>query len=549
MQVQWSAVKTACLVTLATLVLLASVEMFLRYAAKAAPAYVDYTFYDNLLGDLPPNTAVVDNLIQGLPYHVTTDAQGLRKAPGLAAPQARRKTVRILCLGDSFTFGVGVDDAYTYPALLRRFLEQRYPDTRFEVFNSGIPFFDIVDELDYWQQKGWKLHPDIVICQFFYNDVQTMNGGAFRRTNRFPPKKYNRVVDAFRNLRLVQAASALAYKLGLPKPVQAGSSEADKAWYAGRYSGPVTDEQATIINTTSRILDQRTIGQIAGRWDAYFRNLLELRRDVTATGAQFLFLSIPDRSQVLTDLHAPSTALNTRLDSAGIAFVDCLPLFRKLYYRNRTEPYNTPYDFHTNKIGNTLIAHELAAAIGVGDAGDIRIVPPRNFPYDAIKNVPLVFDGKTIVASGGQAGVTVSCRTTGLAFQGASADRPQVEITDYNEVPGELTLVLRPERALRYFAVNMRPILFNQAQNGGIKGFVSYAPGQSELLIDRDHDTSSDTPYIYEHYAPEGGITEVTLRFFIGKSTGILFDKNVEGLKDFFVFSYEGATPAGAVGP
>jgi len=48
-------------------------------------------------------------------------------------------TLRIVCLGDSTTFGTGSNDDETYPAQLQNILRRRYPGRNVEVINAGIP--------------------------------------------------------------------------------------------------------------------------------------------------------------------------------------------------------------------------------------------------------------------------------------------------------------------------------------------------------------------------------------------------------------------------
>lgn len=60
---------------------------------------------------------------------------------------------KILCLGDSFTEGVGASQDSCWPALLQLKLDQSYPDS-FEVINAGIGGSDIYFE--------WKLYEGIL---------------------------------------------------------------------------------------------------------------------------------------------------------------------------------------------------------------------------------------------------------------------------------------------------------------------------------------------------------------------------------------------------
>ncbi|MCM8791535.1 MAG: SGNH/GDSL hydrolase family protein [Candidatus Omnitrophica bacterium] len=49
------------------------------------------------------------------------------------------ETIRIVCVGDSHTFGVGTSVVYSYPAQLEKLLNLNNPNQKFSVVNLGIP--------------------------------------------------------------------------------------------------------------------------------------------------------------------------------------------------------------------------------------------------------------------------------------------------------------------------------------------------------------------------------------------------------------------------
>lgn len=71
---------------------------------------------------------------------------------------------RILCLGDSFTFGLGVDFEETYPQQIERILRQEDPGTR--VLN-GSTGGNAVDALKFLKEQGLALEPYLVILQVY----------------------------------------------------------------------------------------------------------------------------------------------------------------------------------------------------------------------------------------------------------------------------------------------------------------------------------------------------------------------------------------------
>ena len=84
-------------------------------------------------------------------FSVSTNAQGFR-GPEL---QETKSSTRILCLGDSVTFGWGVAQEESYPALLAQSLS-------LEVINAGVPAMK-PRHIAQWSAQLRSLEPDIVL--------------------------------------------------------------------------------------------------------------------------------------------------------------------------------------------------------------------------------------------------------------------------------------------------------------------------------------------------------------------------------------------------
>jgi lysophospholipase L1-like esterase len=85
-------------------------------------------------------------------------------------PAKPAETFRILCLGDSTTFGWSVADGETYPAQLEKLLQERRPGRNFQVLNLGVTGYSSLQgrELFLTQAAGWQ--PDLVLFAFGPND-------------------------------------------------------------------------------------------------------------------------------------------------------------------------------------------------------------------------------------------------------------------------------------------------------------------------------------------------------------------------------------------
>lgn len=78
---------------------------------------------------------------------------------------------RVVCLGDSFTFGEGVKEPDTWPRQLERLLAARMPVRRVEVINAGVQAYDTKDAAALYLLKLAAYRPDAVILGFCLNDA------------------------------------------------------------------------------------------------------------------------------------------------------------------------------------------------------------------------------------------------------------------------------------------------------------------------------------------------------------------------------------------
>jgi len=90
---------------------------------------------------------------------------------GLRGPDAATSGKHaVLCLGDSVTYGYGVDDGHTYPAELQKTLDQRFPG-RYAVLNGGVdgyPTAFMREKFLYLWDRG--IHPDVVVVGYSFNE-------------------------------------------------------------------------------------------------------------------------------------------------------------------------------------------------------------------------------------------------------------------------------------------------------------------------------------------------------------------------------------------
>jgi len=94
--------------------------------------------------------------------------QGLRDRV-FAIPKPPPGTHRILVLGDSIAYGVGVSPGETFAKVLERQLDR--PGRRVEVINAGVLGYTAYNEERYYAARGRDFQPDVVVVAFCMNDV------------------------------------------------------------------------------------------------------------------------------------------------------------------------------------------------------------------------------------------------------------------------------------------------------------------------------------------------------------------------------------------
>ncbi|MET0152625.1 MAG: SGNH/GDSL hydrolase family protein [Candidatus Binatia bacterium] len=104
---------------------------------------------------------------------VRINAFGLR-GPDVSATK-RAGVIRVLCLGDSCTFG----SLHPYPEMLQAILDERAPG-RFEVLNGGVIGYTSVHGLEWFERELGRLSPDVVTLYYGWNDMWRQKDSAVR---------------------------------------------------------------------------------------------------------------------------------------------------------------------------------------------------------------------------------------------------------------------------------------------------------------------------------------------------------------------------------
>lgn len=153
----------ATAVLLVVVVALALGELMIRIVQPQRSLY-PRTQFSTGYGFLPlPETTMVNEVPGRWRFTYRTNAQSHRGT----APPISNRYVRpvVVVLGDSYTFGVGVDDGQEYAQGLRDRLAGRY-----DVANFGVEGWGLTQEIRRFYEVGQLYQPSVVVLQFCAND-------------------------------------------------------------------------------------------------------------------------------------------------------------------------------------------------------------------------------------------------------------------------------------------------------------------------------------------------------------------------------------------
>lgn len=150
----------------------ASIILFIQTVMYTQPiAEASHTEYDEELGWVNlPNVSRPN--MYGPGVYVTTNSQGFRNRQDFS-PTVPSDKIRLICSGDSFTFGYGVDNEHTWCHLLA---EQ---DSRLQGVNMGQGGYGVDQAYLWYKRDGTELEHDIHLFAFITNDFQRMQVNEF----------------------------------------------------------------------------------------------------------------------------------------------------------------------------------------------------------------------------------------------------------------------------------------------------------------------------------------------------------------------------------
>jgi len=110
-------------------------------------------------------------------FGLVSNRQGLREEREIAAAKAPGEQ-RILCLGDSCTFGYLLRAEESWVAAVERRLQAQFPATPIECINAGVPGWTLFQGWRFLETRAAALHPDLVVLNFGWNENVSWDGSS-----------------------------------------------------------------------------------------------------------------------------------------------------------------------------------------------------------------------------------------------------------------------------------------------------------------------------------------------------------------------------------
>jgi lysophospholipase L1-like esterase len=277
---------------------------------------------------------------------------------------------RILVLGDSIAYGMGVEPAQTFAKVLERMLD--HPRHHVEVVDAGVPGYTAYNEERYYAARGREFQPDVVVVAFCMNDVADPElhwSGTRREVRDVPPEaipdpQYHathvaRILGP--SLPLVGRDSEILRRIALLR-----DPRRDPSWTA-RLSAPVGGRLWPTYVTGEDDLDIRVLTDPASPQWRWLRGVYgRLRSETQKDGARLVILVVPLAFQ-LEDGYPfrPQDTFAGYCAEAGIACVDVLGAMRAHRAEGMFPPPSDGWAdvWHPTAAGHRVIAESLAPVI------------------------------------------------------------------------------------------------------------------------------------------------------------------------------------------
>ena len=259
-------------------------------------------------------------------------------------------TIRILGIGDSFTFGWGVSLEETFLKKLEHTLKQM-TGVEIETINAGVPKWDLNHYYVYLKNVGIRYSPDIIVLSYFFNDI---------------PRSLQETIPAD-----PEYQTEVRHKGGIFRFSYVFNFLKAQADYLRRKNKLVrVDFLSTLEARRPELIQQSTRLLLSNAKQAQTRSsfhilktLLEkIQAIAQKINSHLVVMFVPDVAQIHhVELQYINQVLASLTEEMHIPFADITPVFESV-----SDPrvfYLWPRDWHTNAKGHEKMAEVLTPLV------------------------------------------------------------------------------------------------------------------------------------------------------------------------------------------
>jgi lysophospholipase L1-like esterase len=300
------------------------------------------------------------------------------------APLPADGVARIVAIGDSFTFGMGVAPEDTWPKQLEARLGVR--GIRTEVVNLGVIGYNAWQYVEVLRRRALALRPALVVVAFFVDDL----------TASLHPREIDpdwRPTNPFEQL--LEGGMSRSHLLNFVRNARRMLAVRTRALRGARHLQGIQQRRRAMDENPQAAFPHILRGTLREiRYAQFHEALRRLAASTREAHVPMLAVFLPDATQ----LHDPERQhvngfVAEAAREAGIPFVDATPGFEA---RSDAESlFLFPVDAHPNSEGQGLIAEIVAQAVSddalLAEAGSSRfenrgdsgmLVEDRGGPHD-----------------------------------------------------------------------------------------------------------------------------------------------------------------------
>lgn len=313
-------------VSLQVLVVFFLLEVVLRALDPFGISYYPETarYFDTLVLEEPigyRNRPFLSGTFYGVP--VSINSLGMRDRE-VNIKQAGE--IRVLVMGDSVPFGIGVTYENSLPYQLEQILCKQYPQRLFRTLNMGVPSYNTEQELIQLKSTGLALKPDVVVLLFSDNDIE--------------PKKWVLNKRSKWYINLGQRSYAVSFFFVFLREIR---ERIKTSGLSSAHAGIVG-----VVGSSGVDMGEYKIGSL--RWQTIDKSLSEINSLLRQHNIPFVLFTNRSAPQVLDLLH-------------GVAIREGFPLVNlqrnhdsRWTGQDEARFHNSRFDAHPSPYGNFVLA-------------------------------------------------------------------------------------------------------------------------------------------------------------------------------------------------